>query len=126
MTGQWRGDDAIRIVVRMTQPLRSRLEGTLHECSSGCMSADQGHALSPIQERVASATPSKWADAVVTTVAASGWVEVMLLSDDSVVVLWNHADLTDELEIGAPVALHSVYDVLAIGDSKHNVLRASF
>lgn len=85
-----------------------------------------GHGLSLMQERLAAATPSKWVDAVVVSVSAAGWVEVGLLSDDSTVVLWNHADLTNQIGVGDPVAVHAVYDVLATGTTKHNVLRASF
>ena len=88
------------------------------------MVAAPGHGLSLIQERLASATPSKWADAVVVAVSPAGWIEVVLLSDESAVILWNHADLSDALRVGDPVAVHSVYDVLAAGGAKYNVLRA--
>jgi hypothetical protein len=109
----------------MTQPLRSSLPGVLHECRGNCAAAAPGHVLSVIQDRLAVATPSKWSDAVVVSVSVDGWVEVALLQDDSLLELWNHADLTGALESGDPVAVHSVYDVLAVGDEKHNVLRAN-
>jgi hypothetical protein len=83
-----------------------------------------GHDLSLMQERLTSATPGKWADAVVVAVSAAGWIEVALLSDESALILWNHSDLTGSLTVGDPVAVHSVYDVLATSGSKHNVLRA--
>ncbi len=108
----------------MTQPLHSSLQGTLLECHDDCMAAAPGHALSLIQERLASATPGKWADAVVIAVSAAGWIEVAALSDDSTLLLWNHADHTGELRVGDPVAVHPVYDVLAVGGSKYSVLRA--
>jgi hypothetical protein len=47
-----------------------------------------------------------------------------VLSDDSSLILWNHDGLTDALQVGDPVAVHSVYDVLAVSDAKYNVLRA--
>jgi hypothetical protein len=108
----------------MNQPLHSSLQGTLLECNDDCAATAPGHGLSLIQERVASATPSKWADAVVLTVSAAGWIEVAVVSDDSTIVLWNHADHSDSIEVGDPVALHQVYDVLAVGSAKYNVLRA--
>ncbi|MEO7015708.1 MAG: hypothetical protein ABI130_14595 [Leifsonia sp.] len=108
----------------MTQPLHSSLQGSLLECHDDCDVTAPGHALSLIQERLASATPSKWADAVVLSVSKAGWIEVAVLSDDSALILWNHDGLTDSLQVGDPVAVHSVYDVLAVSDAKYNVLRA--
>ena len=108
----------------MNQPIDVNLQATLHDCSGTCGAMAAGHALAPIQERLASATPSKFADAVVVSVSTAGWIEVGLLVDDSTVVLWNHADLTDDIAVGEPVALHPVYDVLVAGGAKHNVLRS--
>jgi hypothetical protein len=108
----------------MNQPIDANLQATLHECSGTCGAMATGHALTQIQERLASATPSRFADAVVVSVSTAGWIEVGLLADNSTVVLWNHADLTDDIAVGEPVALHSVYDVLVAGGAKHNVLRA--
>ncbi|HWU60325.1 MAG TPA: hypothetical protein VN045_16500, partial [Microbacteriaceae bacterium] len=42
------------------------------EQPSMCVSESAGHALSAIQLRVASATPSKWVDATVLSVHADG------------------------------------------------------
>ncbi len=109
----------------MTQPLHSSLQGTLLECHEDCAASAPGHGLSAIQDRLASATPSKWADAVVVSASAAGWIEVALLSGDSTIMLWNHADHTDVIKPGDPVAVHSVYDVLAISGTKVNVLRAA-
>ena len=108
----------------MTHPIDSSLQATLHECSGTCGAMATGHALAPIQERLAAATPGKFTDAVVVSVSPAGWIEVGLLADDSTVVLWNHADLTEDIAVGEPVALHPVYDVLVAGGAKHNVLRA--
>jgi hypothetical protein len=109
----------------MNQPTDSSLQATLHECSGTCGAMAAGHALPQIQERLASATPGRWTDAVVVSVSTAGWIEVGLLADDSTVVLWNHADLTADITVGEPVVLHSVYDVLVAGGAKHNVLRAA-
>ncbi len=108
----------------MTQPLNSALTGTLHDCHGACAAHDAGHALSSMQEVLAAATPSKWRDAIVVSVAASGWIEIALLDDDSTQLLWNHGDLTAELSIGEPVVVHAVYEVLNAHGSKHSVLRA--
>jgi len=110
----------------MTHSLHTLLQGTLHDCLGACGATMPGHELAPIQERVAAATPSKWTDAVVVSVSTGGWVEVALVASNDSVILWNHADLTGSLSVGDAVALHSVYDVLAVGDVKYNVLRASF
>ena len=108
----------------MTPSPYSSLRGTLLECYDDCAATAPGHALSLIQERLASATPSKWADAVVVSISGAGWIEVAGLSDDSTHILWNHADLTASVRVGDPVAVHAVYDVLAVSDAKYNVLRA--
>ena len=110
----------------MTPSFDTILQGTLHDCLGACGATMPGHELAPIQERVASATPGKWADAIVVSVSTGGWVEVALVASNDSVVLWNHADLSGSLTVGDAVALHSVYDVLAVGDVKHNVLRAQF
>ncbi len=107
----------------MTQPLHHNLQDTLLECHDGCAATAPGHSLPLIQERLATATPGKWADAVVVEVSAAGWIEVAVLTDDTTQVLWNHADLTGSVGVGDPVAVHSVYDVLAVGGAKYNVLR---
>ena len=107
----------------MTQPIRSSLQGTLHECSGACGVMEPGHGVSVMQARLASATPSKWVDAVVVAVSAAGWIEVASFANGSSEIVWNHADLTDSVAVGDPVALHPVYDVLAVGGAKHSVLR---
>jgi hypothetical protein len=107
----------------MTQPLHHNLQDTLLECHDDCSVTAPGHGISLIQERLAAATPGKWADAVVVAVSAAGWIEVAVLSDDTTLILWNHADNTDTISVGDPVAVHPVYDVLAVGAAKHNVLR---
>ncbi|MGO4534411.1 hypothetical protein [Leifsonia sp. 2MCAF36] len=108
----------------MNPLLHPSLQGTLLECHDDCAATAAGHALSPMQVRLASATPSKWVDGVVLSVSKAGWIEVAVLSDDSTLILWNHDGLTDSLQAGDPVAVHSVYDVLAVSDAKYNVLPA--
>jgi len=84
---------------------------------------EPGHSVSVIQSRLASATPSKWVDAVVVAISAAGWIEIAGITTTSSEIVWNHADLTGSVAVGDPVALHSVYNVLAAGGAKHNVLR---
>jgi hypothetical protein len=124
LPSQWRASRAFLKLIRMNQPLHSSLRGTHEPCRDDCASTAPGHGLPQIQERVASATPSKWVDALVIAVSASGRIDVAVLSDDSTLSLWNHSDLTGSVSVGDPVGVHSVYDVLAVGNSQHNVRRA--
>lgn len=101
----------------------SQRQHSLIDCDAMCTSSAAGHAVSPIQDRVSSATPGKWRDAIVVAASVGGWIEVVTLSDDQTIMLWNHADLTGELLPGTPVSLHAVYDVLKTADAKHSVLR---
>ena len=109
----------------MNQPIDSLLTETLHVCSGACDMAARGHGVSAMQERVAVATPSKWSDAIVISAHAAGWIELALLAGDSTVIVWNHADLTESLTAGTPVSLHSVYNLLSDGSTKHSVLRSA-
>ncbi|MEC5185143.1 hypothetical protein RCH12_002619 [Cryobacterium sp. MP_3.1] len=112
----------------ITQPLH------ILQCNStggdGCINHGAGHATQPIHVRVAEATPSKWADGIVLRATSDGWIGIALFgpddtadSDTATVWVWNHADLTAHLSAGAPVALHSVYNVLASGRSRISVVR---
>ncbi|MHA7986755.1 hypothetical protein ACX9R5_13215 [Rathayibacter sp. CAU 1779] len=94
-------------------------------CESGLMCADirPGHGLHALQLRLAAATPSRWRDALVVGVR-DGWVDVVTL-DGSVVSLWNHGDLTDSVTPGEPIALHTMYNVLAAGSRRFNVLASA-
>jgi hypothetical protein len=105
----------------MTPPLHSILQGTLHDCLGECAAAASGHALSIMQVRLASATPSKWADAVVVGVSEAGWIELAFIADGTTTIVWNHGDLSASIERGDPVAVHSVYGVLAAGEKKYSV-----
>ena len=84
-----------------------------------CASTGAGHSLSFIQERLASAAAYGWQDGIVESVR-DGWVSVRGL-DGSRSRVWSHAG--DAVQAGDPVSLHSVYDVLAIGGFRLNVLR---
>ena len=94
-------------------------------CDHGdvCSSFAPGHALHLIQARLASATPSDWADAIVADAdARSGFVIVRTLSGEEI-ALWNGTGAADAATPGTPVALHERYHVLAVGGARFNVLR---
>jgi hypothetical protein len=93
----------------------------IHDCrtSMDCGSTASGHSLSFLQSRLASAAAYGWADGVVESVR-DGWIAVRTLDGDRARV-WSHA--ADAVLPGEPVSLHAVYDVLAIGDFRLNVLR---
>jgi hypothetical protein len=95
-------------------------------CDHGdtCSSFAPGHALHLIQARLASATPSDWADAIVeASDERSGFVIVRTLSDGTPVALWNGTGAAAAATPGTPVALHERYHVLAVGGARFNVLR---
>ncbi|GAA5209359.1 hypothetical protein [Microbacterium kyungheense] len=94
-------------------------------CDHGdaCSSFAPGHALHLIQARLAAATPSDWADAIVADAdARSGFVIVRTLAGDEI-ALWNGTGAAEAAAPGTPVALHERYHVLAVGARRFNVLR---
>lgn len=100
-----------------------------HRPGNSCVSPAAGHAVSAIRERVTAATPSKWRDGIVSRVSLSSgtggsWVGIDLLDGTGTVWAWNHADLGATVSIGEPVALHELYDTLAIGATRLSILRA--
>ncbi|RLQ84299.1 hypothetical protein D9V28_08835 [Mycetocola zhadangensis] len=90
----------------------------------GCDKTSPGHGVRPLQVRVAAATPSKWRDGVVTHLPASGWIGIGLMESDRTIWVWNHADLSSEVTLGTPVAVHALYDMLALGSDRVHVLVA--
>lgn len=117
----------------ITQPLHT--QQCNHTGAAVCANRGAGHALQPIQARVAAATPGKWVDGIVVSVSADGWVGIRLLDAPVAIGLldladgaetvwvWNHEDLTAELGAGQPVAVHALYNVLASGRSRISVIR---
>jgi hypothetical protein len=117
----------------ITQPLHT--QQCNHTGSAVCANRGAGHALQPIQARVAAATPGKWVDGIVASVSADGWVGIRLLAGPDApslldpadgagtVWVWNHDDLTGTLEAGQPVAVHALYNVLASGRDRISVIR---
>lgn len=93
-------------------------------CEQGmmCVHDRSGHQLGAVQLRLALATPRGWDDALVESADATGWVTLRTLDDDTVRV-WNHADLSQTLRAGTPVAVHARYDVLVAGDLRLNIAR---
>lgn len=117
----------------ITQPLHT--QQCNHTGSDVCANRGAGHALQPIQARVAAATPSKWVDGIVASVSAGGWIGIRLLDtpkkpglldvpdDTGTVWVWHHNDLTEHIGAGQPVAVHALYNVLASGGSRISVIR---
>ncbi len=115
----------------MSSPQRQNPPAEVREraacmCDHGdvCSSFAPGHALHLIQSRLAAATPSDWADAIVESAdAASGVIVVRTLADSAPIALWSAAGAANHLAPGAPVALHERYNVLAVGRERFNVQR---
>ena len=103
--------------------LKPGVRGTMLCTSDQCAKTTPGHSLRPLQLRVSTATPSKWRDGIVTSVARNGWIEIALIESGTAWV-WNHTDLSREASVGTPVALHSLYGTLALGSERVNVLVA--
>ena len=93
------------------------------EAHTECSSERPGHGVGRIQARLAEATPSKWVDAIVVAADAEGFVTIAALDGD-LRRLWHHAPADAVLEVGAPVAWHSVYGVLAHGAERLSVADA--
>lgn len=83
-----------------------------------------GFELHPIQQRAAMATPNKWVDSFVTAIGNDGVIILTSLEDGSLTRVWHHLGL--DLELGEPVAVHSVYGVLSRGGEYFSVAELSF
>lgn len=105
------------------QPSPSLLQRALIECGEMCDSGAPGHGVTPIQARLASATPSKWRDALVLSVSAGGWIELSFIGSGRTEIVWTHADLRRSLPAGSPIAVHDVYDIVHVGSATHSILR---
>ncbi|MCS5735805.1 hypothetical protein [Herbiconiux daphne] len=75
-----------------------------------------GHDLHPIIRHAALATPSDWVDAIVVSSSEDGTIELSPMDNARTVRCWHHADLSNMVPTGTPVALHNIYPVLAVGD----------
>ncbi|MEZ7755491.1 hypothetical protein O5Y58_08255 [Microbacterium paraoxydans] len=103
-------------------PLEVRERATCM-CRNGgrCSSSAPGHALHLIQERLAAATPARWADAFVIAADPVAGDLVVRTLDGTTHTLWNGSGAALEAAIGSPVALHLDYAVLAVGRTRFNV-----
>ncbi|WP_311258661.1 hypothetical protein [Microbacterium sp. WCS2018Hpa-9] len=86
-----------------------------------CSSFEAGHALHLIQARIASATPSEWADAIVEHADVSTGDLIVRTLDGTTHTLWNASSAALEAPVGTPIALHARYGVLAVGRTQFNV-----
>lgn len=94
------------------------------ESASECRSDRPGHGLHAMQDRLAATTASKWIDAVVAGVDAHGFATVVGFHDGEVHRVWHHDAFGDALRAGEPVALHTLYGVLARGRDRFSVAYA--
>ena len=95
-------------------------------CDHGdvCSSYAPGHALHLIHARLASATPSDWADAIVESAdAETGVVVVRTIGDSAPIALWSASGAAANVAPGSPVAVHGRYNVLAVGGQRFNIQR---
>ena len=87
--------------------------------ASLCASGRAGHSVLPIQDRVASASPSAWRDARV--VASEAGTVTFTLLDGETHTVWNHDDLG--LSAGEPLAWHPVAGLIAADGQYRSALR---
>jgi hypothetical protein len=88
--------------------------------TTACSCTRAGHETLPIQTRVASASPTGWLDAVVTEVAAGGWIEARLVADDHAVALWHHEAV---FALHEPIAVHAGAGLAHVGGRAVSVAR---
>jgi hypothetical protein len=97
--------------------------GTMRCTDAGtCARRGPGHAMHIIQAQAAAATGSKWVDGIVRGANRGGWICIDPIGADGTIWAWHHADLTETLTVGAPVAIHPVYKVLAAGDIRLSII----
>ncbi|MEF3403685.1 hypothetical protein [Agromyces sp. CCNWLW203] len=94
------------------------------ESATECRSDRPGHRLHVMQERLAGATASKWVDAIVVEVDSDGFAVVAELAVERLRRVWHHDAFDGVLVVGAPVAVHDVYGVLAHGGRRFSVATA--
>jgi hypothetical protein len=103
------------------QPSPTAKDALLRAASGqGAEMFDDGYALHPIARQAAIATPSHWEDAFVVSASEDGWIELADL-DGRAIRCWHFDDLRSVLTPGSPVAVHSLYGVLAVDDELLNV-----
>jgi len=124
MTGALYREEGPSYAGFMSSLVLTPLRSVTHDCSSAmdCMVETPGHAVGFMQRRIADASPRHWRDGIVESVSTEGWVRVRTLIDDESVSVWNHAHLGSTVETGSPVALHALYNVLAVGADRVNVV----
>jgi hypothetical protein len=83
---------------------------------------ETGYELHPIQRVAARAAASHWRDAVVTGIAADGWIDLVDLDTEVASRVWHYAAV--DVAVGEPVSLHAQYSVLAVGREQYSVRAA--
>lgn len=76
-----------------------------------CESFLPGHHTHWIHAKHIGRTPWGWRDAVVRSLDGQ-WITVTYVESGRQVELWHHAELAEEVELGAPVRVHEQYYVI--------------
>ncbi|MGW9113596.1 hypothetical protein [Microbacterium sp. NPDC055683] len=108
----------------MTSRIRvsaAHTEVCLHEAGAMCAEVGAGHDMHMLQRRLASATPSRWVDAIAGHADADGWLDLAGLDGVVLTRVWHHEHLGGLVRPGEPVALHEGYHVLALASGWLNV-----
>lgn len=72
--------------------------------------------LHPIRLRAALATPSAWVDAIVTSISGDRRTAALHSLDGRALLVAGGPEAIALLTVGAPVAVHRLYEVLATGE----------
>lgn len=114
------GKRRAKTIVRASMPMADSVaeDLTTQDSPTRWESSNEVH---PIRLAAAIATPSKWRDGFITA-AADGLLEITDWAGDA--RIWATSLEVDRQIIGTPVAVHAVYDVLAVNDQYVSVTAA--
>lgn len=79
-----------------------------------------GHAVHPMQARIAAATPGAWIDAIVVAATPDGWITAVAVVDGRRLRAWSHEGAA--IAVGEPVAVHELAELLAVGGRRASVV----
>lgn len=85
-----------------------------------CGRTRAGHAVHPMQARIAAATPGGWVDALVVSTTADGWITAVTVEGDRLLRAWAHE--APAVAAGEPVAVHELAELLAAGGRRASIV----
>ena len=91
------------------------------ETAGECRSERPGHGLHAMQARLATVAASKWIDAIVVSIEADGFATLAEFAGTALHRVWHHDAFGGDIAAGDPVALHTVYGVLASGEQRFSI-----